>query len=483
MTSPTGNGNVQIGFEAGDPGKLGLRIDSNFSLTNVPPPTGDSVNLSNMMISLTAGSHALRMGDLNINESEYTSFGLGRRGIEYAFDNRKLYLHAFDVSSQQIQGFSGFGVPARAVSLLGGAAGFRLFGEAMSFRAVFVTGRDDPSRAANAAASSYLRPRKGDAWSILQETSLFRNALRLKAEFARSSYDADTEDGVKEATDGAWSAGANLTLGPMSIGAVYRFVGRSFNSIGLQYLANDRRGGDVNILLAKGPLSFQGQVTTQRDNVEDDPERPTTDGLNGNASLNLALGSKLSLSAGFRVSGQESRQGTAEAVLQDMATNEVSGGFNWMASSAVSLNVTLTRSSLSSETNPTGDLQGMTLNVGGSLRAGETLMLAPTFGLTRSKNLATGGVDTTLNAFLNGEIFFVPRVLSLLVSGSFNRMAMAVVSVNKAVDVTGGINFYLGKLIKVNSLLLTVRGSYRRSEYGGLPITDTRIFGQTDFAF
>jgi hypothetical protein len=166
-----------------------------------------------------------------------------------------------------------------------------------------------------------------------------------------------------------------------------------------------------------------------------------------------------------------------------MATLEVSGGLNWTASSAVSLNVTLTRSSLSSETNPAGDMQGLTLNVGGSLRAGETLLLAPTIGLTRSKNLATGGVDTTLNAFLNGEVFFVPRVLSLLLAGSFNRMAMAVVSVNRAIDVTGGANFYLGKLIKVNSLLLTVRGGYRRSEYGGQPITDTRIFGQADFAF
>jgi hypothetical protein len=35
----------------------------------------------------------------------------------------------------------------------------------------------------------------------------------------------------------------------------------------------------------------------------------------------------------------------------------------------------------------------------------------------------------------------------------------------------------------VNGLLLTVRGSYRRQEYGGQPVTDARIYGQADIAF
>jgi hypothetical protein len=306
--------------------------------------------------------------------------------------------------------------------------------------------------------------------------------LKLKAEFARSNYDGDTGDSAAAVPDSAWSAGASLSLGRLSLNGTYRFIGRTFNSIGLQYLANDRQGLDANVLLALGPFSLQGQVTSQKDNVEGDDGRPTTEGLNGGASLNLALGSKLSLTAGVRASDQESRQGAAVDILQDTATLEYSGGFNWTASSAISLNLTLTRSSLSSETNPSGDIQGTTLNVGGSLRAGEALMISPTFGLTQSKNPATGAVDTTLNAFLNGEVFFIPRVLSILLSGSFNRMAQAVVSVNRAVDATGGINFYLGKLIKVNSLLLTVRGSYRRQEYGGQPVTDTRIYGQADLA-
>ncbi len=483
VSSPAGSGNIQIGFESSIPGKSGLRIDSNFSLTNAPPAGGSEADLSNMMIAVTSGSHALRLGDININESEYTSFGLGRRGIEYAFDNRKLYLHAFDVSSQQVQGFKGFGIPARAVSLMGGAAGLRLFGEGLSLRAIYVTGRDDPSRAANAAVSSSLQSREGDAWAVMQETSLFRSAVKLRAEFARSRYDGDTGDEAGAAPDTAWSAGASLSLGRLSLNGTYRFIGRTFNSVGLQYLANDRQGVDANLLWSLGPFSLQGQVTAQRDNVESDDERPTTEGLSGNASVNLALGSKLSLTAGLRASDQKSRQGGASDLLQDAATLEYSGGLAWTASSALSLNLTLTRSSLKSETNPTGDIRGMTLNIGGSLRAGEALMISPTFGLTRSESLATGAVDTTLNAFLNGEVFFIPRVLSILLSGSFNRMAQAVVSVSRAVDATGGINFYLGKLIKVNSLLLTVRGSYRRQEYGGQPVTDTRIYGQADIAF
>lgn len=483
MTSPTGNGNVQFGFEKGSAGGFGVRIDSNFSLTNVPPPTGRSINLASMMVTLTLGSHALRMGDLNINESEYSSFGLGRRGLEYAFDNRRFYVHAFDISSQQLQGFKGIGIPSRLVSILGGAAGVRLFKEAVFVKAVYVTGQDDPAQAANAASSAYNQSRQGKAWSVLQETSLFKNAVKLKAEFARSSYDGNLDDETGPAADGAWSAGGILTLGPLSLGATYRSIGRYFNSIGLQYLANDRKGVEGILLFALGRFSLQGQLTLQQDNVEDDETRPTTAGFNGNASLNLGLSSKLSLIAGLRMSDQKTRQGDGVSVLQDMKTDEVSGGFSWMASNGLSLNVTLTSSTLSSATAPSGDARGLTLNVGGSLRAGEALMLSPTFGLTRAKNTATGEVNTTLNAFLNGEVFFVPRILSLLVSGSFNRMAMAVISVDRTMDLIGGINFYLGKLIKVNNLLLTIKGNYRRTEIGGRAVTDTRILGQTDFAF
>jgi len=483
FTNPTGNGNVQVLFEAPSTTGLGIRLDSNFSLTNSAPPDDPAVNLTNMNVALSKGNHALRMGDVNINESEFTSFGFGRRGIEYAFDNQKIYLHAFDVNTRELRGFRGFGLPASGMNILGAAAGLKFFQEALSFRAIYVGGTDDPSRAANAASSPYFQSREGRVLAVLQEVRLFKNQLSFKAELARSDYDGDLNDETGALSDNAWNVGGNLAIGGLSVGAIYRHIGRDFNSIGLPFMANDRRGLETNLMFSKGPVGLQGQFALQQDNVRDDPLKYTTEAANGQLGLNLALSSKISVNTGYRLNIQKTRLGAEEAGLQDTRTDEINGTVNLMVSGSSNFTVGLTDSRLSSRTNPSADTEGLTFNLGGSFQAGEQLTLAPTFGLSRTKNRLTGDLQTTLNAFVSAEAFFVPKILSLTAVGSFNRMEMAVLSVSKALDLTGGLNFYLGRLVGLNNFLLTLKAQHRSNVMSGQTLKETRILTQADLSF
>ncbi len=479
---PSQNGNIQIAFGSQASSGFGLQVNANTSLTDNPLPGASRVDLTGMNVAVSMNSHVLRAGDINVNESEFSAYGLGRRGVEYAFDNRKIYLHAFDVTTQQLMSFKGFGVPRSGSSLMGAAAGFSLFQENFTLRAIALSGKDDPSLAANIAGSAFLQSREGLLLALTQETKLFAGAVDIKAEYAKSSYDADLNDGLGRLADQAWSAGGTFRLGPLTLGAIYRSVGRDFNSIGLQYVANDRSGWDSNLMFSLGPVNLQGQFVLQRDNIGEDLDRPTTKSNGGLLNLSLNVSQAISLTLGGRLSGQSTTfEGLAEG--QDMSTQEASAGINLTLSPSLMFNVSVTVSDLRSQSSPETASSGLTVNVGGSVRAGEWLTLMPTVGLTRYKTLQSGELNTTLSAMLTGEVFFVPRVLSLLLTGAYNRMEMSVFSLSNAMDVMGGINFYLGQLIHVNNLLLTVRGSYRRNEMSGLRTNESRILAQTDFAF
>ena len=181
------NGNIQLAFGSQPASGFGTMINANSSLTDTPLPGAQRVDLTSMNIAVSLDGHVLRAGDLNVNESEFS-----------AFDNHKIYLHAFDVTTQQLMGFKGFGIPRSGSSLMGAAAGFTLFQDRFTLRAVALTGKDDPSLAANVAGSQILQSRQGNVLALTQETKLFGSALDLKAEFAHSSYDQDLADGARQ---------------------------------------------------------------------------------------------------------------------------------------------------------------------------------------------------------------------------------------------------------------------------------------------
>ncbi len=476
------SGNLRVFHSYQKEGAFSFDFDSNFNYTNTPVEGDKSFDLSNMMLALLKDNHTLRAGDININESEYTVSGLGRRGMEYIFDNQKVYFHLFDVSSQQPKGFKGFGIPKSNISILGGAIGYRFFNDKVSLKAIYLSGKDDPSQGVNTGSSPYYQSRKGNVMSIVEETKLFENKLNLKAEFAKSKYDGDLTDDIGAQSDNAYNLGAGFNYGGLSIGANYRYTGKDFNPIGFQSFTSDRKGYEALAGFTKGIMNLTGSYIFERDNVKGDPSQLTTKNGAGNLSLAFTFSPKVSLNLGYKRSKQKTLQNETEVSGQDYLTNEYSSSLTLNLNESSSLNLALTNSTLSSKSSPESETSALTFNIGGAFRKGERLTLNPMIGYSKTLNKFTNEKNLNYNTLLTGEIAFIPKVFSLIFSSSFNRSETST-SATDTFDTTGGLNLYLDKLIKFGSIILSVKGGYNLNKVDEEKIADYKIFFQLDFSF
>ena len=480
------SGNLRVFYTPQRLGGVGASFDSNFVYSNTPAAGAEDFDLSNMNVAVYAAGHTLRAGDLTLNESDYSIQSPGRRGLDYTFDNQRAYVHVFSVNSQQVRGFKGFGLPKAGVTIAGGAAGYRFFGEALALKAVFVTGKDTPSRGANIGLPDDLPGyggREGQVVALTEETRLFQSLLNLKAEFAHSRYDADAQDAAGAAADNAFTLGAGLAAGFLNAAVNYRQIGRDFQSIGLDYIAGNRRLLEATFGLAHGPFSLTGVIRTERDNVRDDPALATTRGQGGDLNLSVSLSTRAQFLFGFRRGRQQTDLGLDPAFSQDSATDELAGTMNLMLGASSSVNLSVISSNLASQASPESAGSALTVNLGAALRAGEILSLSPNLGVSRRKDKQTGDTYDTYNALAVGELFILPRSWSMFVSASFNRADIPNEPATDMLDLTGGLNFYLNRLIRIEGLLVALKGNYRQLDAAGVRTTDWRALAQCDFAF
>jgi hypothetical protein len=475
-----GSGNLRVTAQYLPPARLGISLDANFAGTSVPPQREHSFDLSNMLVTVTKGAHSLHAGDLNLNESEYSVYGLGRRGFDYSYDNQKLYLHAFTIGTQEVRGFKGFGFPGENVRLVGAAAGSKLFGETVFLKAILVSGKDTPSRGVNVGAVPDYGPRQGNVVSLVGETHFFRQALNLRGEFASSRYAGDLDDSQARKTDVAYQFGFEGRLGSFNAAARYRYIGRDFNSIGLPYIANDRRGADASLGYAKGILNLQGLYSHEQDNVTEDPARPTTAIDSEQVNGTLSVTPRFVLNAGYRHSFQGTEPGSASFEAQDLLTDEITGGLTWMPSEKLSLNLTAVSSEISSRDNPSLESEALTFNAGGALSFPEVWIFSPSLSWSRSKSPAAGTTTTVLNACLTTELYLVRQVLSIGAYGSAGWNESTGMGDSTVADLTAALNVQAGHLLKLGTITLSLRGNVNRTDMAGQKITDVRVFVQGD---
>ena len=477
-----GNTRITANYKKND---LEIAVDSNVSYSNLPVPGERSLDLSNMVVSVSKKKHLFKIGDINISESEFTVQGLGRRGLEYAFSGSRFSMHLFDVSTQQARGFDGFGMPKAAINLFGGALGWKLFSDAVSLKAVFLTGKDDPRKGVNVSESYFnATGRKGNVIALSEETNLFRNAFTVGGEFARSDYDGDISDENASVTDNAWRIGAAFRSGSFQLGTTYRHIGKGFNPIGYQFFVNDREGVDANVGFSKGRISLMGAFSAASDNVEGKPEIDTTKNMSGNLNLVWNVTDKVSLNFGYRRDKQSTARDEGEILFpQDSLSGQLSGSVMMTLSPSASMSIQIARSSVSSKASPQGNNSGLALNVGGTYQAGTILSIAPLLGFTRARNSFTGERQLTYNSFLTADVTVVPNWLSTNIQAGYSRSDNGSLGISDTANLTGALNLHLQKLIKVGNVVLSIRGNYGRTKMTGFSNTISSILAQCDFSF
>ncbi|MGB9893882.1 MAG: hypothetical protein ACPLRA_05665, partial [Candidatus Saccharicenans sp.] len=372
--------------------------------------------------------------------------------------------------------------PKSYLSLLGGALGFNLFQEAVSLKGIYVTGKDDPNQGINTESSIYSQSRKGNLAAIVEETKLFNNMVNFKGEYARSSYDPDLTDDLPQQKDKAYNLRGQFQYKFFSLSAGYSYIGKNFNSIGYQFMTNDRKSLSVSTNLSLGKLNISGSISSQSDNVEKDISQMTTKNLNGNLNLGLNLSSRVMINLGYRRDDQSTFQNDLEVAGQDSLTNEFSGSLTWTLTGATSLNFSFTNSNLSSQSSPETDSAALNLNFGASIRAGNFLSFNPTAGYSNTKNKFSGETSNTYNIGANGDLAIWPRYISLNLSCFYNYSEMAMGS-SKMFNAASGLNFSLANILKKINIVLSLKGTYSHSKSPESNSQDYKVFIQGNLSF
>lgn len=477
------SGNVQI-ISNYNRNSLGADLDINHAYTNSPIPGENNLDLSNMMLTVGLNSHTFRAGDLNIYESEFSVSGLGRRGVEYSYDNQRTYLHIFDVNSQQPRGYDGFGIPKSGINIMGGALGYTLFNSRLKLKAVYLTGKDDPSLGVNVGVDSFYQARKGNVLAFVQEASLLNNQLSLSSEFAASQYDGNLDDDERSVSDTAWRMGGQYNWRGLSASANYRYIGKDFNPIGYQYYTNNRKSMDANLGLSLKAVNINGTYVYEKDNVEEDPSEYQTSNQSANLNFMWSVNEKLSVNFALSRGKQNTTGGSGVFLfMQDSLSHQVSGNINYIIGQTANFNLSVVNVFQSSDQNPQNDMRNLTLNLGGSVRIGQRVSLMPSLGYAEMENRFTKEKQHTYNSFLTAEISFIPQVFTSSLSGSYTRNDMGPGTISTNFTVSGNLNLYTQSFIHFGNFILSLRGNYTHMKMPGFKNSYHSIQLQMDFLF
>jgi len=489
---------------------FGLDLQTRASYTDRLQPGGVAADLPDLRISVTKSSHAIRAGDLQLGDSEFTTGGPGNRGFEYVFDNKSLYFHTFVAGTQPLRGFKGVGFPKAASSLFGGAAGFTLAG-AVSVRVVYLSGRDDPSLSANAAGvavptattvmvpvtpeipgvpetpatpavSAALPKRAGDLAAVVAESRLFNNALTLAAEYARSSYDADTSDAQGKVGAGAFRAAAGFTLGFAEAKIAYHDIGRDFNTIAQPFFVNDRRRLEASAGVTLSTVHLAASWASERDNAADDPEIATSRNILTQFDLAWQFLDTSSARLGYGTTSQDARLNDNPVLQGNLLRKGATAGLDLGLSPRVRLSLAVQKDEIQSEDNPSVAGDSLGANLGVSIQNPDRLILAPTIGVTRTRNTSTGESTLMVMTGLTGEVAVVPKLFSINLIGAWSRYDLGPSGATDSLNVDAGLNLKLGRWIKIGEAVISLRGAIIRTKMSGQEIKDHRIFLKADIS-
>ncbi|MCX6559206.1 MAG: hypothetical protein NTZ26_01705 [Candidatus Aminicenantes bacterium] len=450
---------------------LALDLGARLAYANQPVAGEDPFDLPDLSFSATVKNHSFRMGDLNLSESEFTIASFGRRGLAYGFEGKTFAFRVFTSATQQARGFKGLGWPKSGASLVGGTAGLTL-AKALSVKAVFVSGEDDPALGVNVGTSSLFHRRKGQVLAFIGESRLLGESLDLQAEFAAGRYDANLEDGESLTPGQAYRLRGTFHKGALDVQAGYRSIDKDFNTVGQPFLQNDRRGFDASAGLAVGPVRVGGSFRSEETNVDSDPDLATASLNQGRADVSLQIGASSSIRVGYVSEKQDARFATGAwnpypAFEGTLEKTGLSAGLDlglasWLRVSAsgekADLRCPLTPAMQGSQTSAMAGLQ---------ILIPDRLTLFPILSYSRVDQTGAGVETTSLFASLNGDLTIIRRWLSWNVTGSAGDSRMGAGGTVKSISADTGLNLNLRPLIRLGDAIVSLRAQYIRTQMSG----------------
>ena len=432
------SGQVRFGTRQDD-GDTHLILNGRVVYNDQPVSQQDRWSLGELQAIFAKGQHKLQAGDQQVQESEFTLAGAGRRGLDYAYAGSQLGAHLFAFGTEALPGARGLLWPTAGNEVYGGSLGYAWWNNAVRAKLVFLTGKDDPSAATNVATSYAPQVRDGSTGALVLDGRFFDSRLSLSGEYARSLFTRDLLGAVPKEGDQAWRLSGIWAQGPFSAHLGYRDVGRDFGTIGVAFFVGDRRVLDGSLGLNYATWSLSATALDERTN----PTGQVGQSQAWNQSQSLDARLALSQTAFWRVGIRQARQEALtvadplvpfsnstrtgfstgfDVLLPPASMLTFNAQFDWIKGSAVP--DPSAPPAVPPVTAPeTGT--STTLSLGGNLVAGTWLRLSPNLSWSRTLGDPGGEKTTIANAFLNADFTLVPDHLGFLLNGGVSRTAVA----------------------------------------------------------
>ena len=469
----TANGNLRI-YKNIVKNDYQLDLDTNFVHIDPYESIENRINLSSMMLRFKKGGLQIEAGDVAVNETEFTTSYLNRRGLRLEYIGKSLYMNTFFTNSQQKTGFDGFGIPASDAGIFGAVAGMNLK-NMLKIRGLFMTGQDN----LDSKTLSYNENpfREGDMFSLWSELSLLKNRLQLAGEFSSSNYGAAAEKALlQKENDTAWRAGLKYNHGILSFGADYESIGDRFNSIANLFLQNDREG--LSTTLGLNIKRFSWNVSyIDKENYMHSLIQDALRQKRAGTTINWGIGNHFRIGADISRDNLDYDSSTGlQSSSSDMNTYNYSATLGYMAgANGVNISVGKTES-----VNFTSNLNA---SLGLNLRFGNFLSLNPTLSFQENETLSDGSKSTIYNFYFNSEITLIPRYFTITLTSSYMNNESPY---SKSTNWSAGcnLNFFAAKLFKDKIRpSLSLKSAFQGAKYGDVK-SDSSIFHlQADIAF
>ncbi len=408
---------------------------------------------------LAYAEQRLEFGDITVDETPLTVSGLARRGAQLHLKVGGAEIRAFDVRTDTVDGWeSGLFSSGQESQTYGvSVAGALLPDGRLDAHVTALSGRNEaPSGAYDEPAAGGAQ--EGDTVGIRLSTVL--GPSRVEGQFAYSRFDPGTGDGKRGDTAFEVRVGNDLGFGTLDLG--YLRYGSDYATIADPNFVGDRQGGDAAFSTQLGPFAWSLSGAFTEDNVARDNEKPVVRSVTGDTNLSVRLPDGPSLSVGYNLSRQVSRdepEGGPEVdnLNQGVSATLSHAGGLWNGSVAVSLGFLDDRSAENGDT----DTRNLTVSGGVAGAAGSA-----TASLSYNQSITSAKTDRSRLASLTLSVPVWPEWVDLSGQGSYQLADATDGSVDTVT--TGGsirLAWNVDKLLAAAdwvNVQLAVSGEYNR---------------------
>lgn len=356
------------------------------------------------------------IGDVQVNETQYTAYGLARKGGVFSFQYDTVQLSAFSVQSQQFYGLKGIGIEGSLDNhIIGASGGIALFDRKMELKAVYVTGGEPGS---SYGISTSAGSKRGDVFGFLLTSDFFGNKLKTEFETGFSRYDPDTSDEFRSKSDNAYRLKLSGNLGTYNYEALYEYIGRDYGVVGNQMIQKDKQGVSMRNGLNLGAHNINLMVSRYNDNVKGDDLFPRIVNYQGNLDYSFNGIPNLPMGINYQKSVQDSTREPAGAYKLSMYTDTVSGRINHTIDK-LNLGFQTSYSMMNDKTSSNNDTTTVTCSFTPSYTL-QDISVSSGFSFNQSQYHRTDLMTDTYTINLDVRTKFFQEKMSFDVGGTYN---------------------------------------------------------------